>query len=185
MLRNEAVFAEAARRLQLRETFYATYPFHPVTALLLWPLFRSKLAQNERSLFAFLTSFEPHGFREFLTQPAEVAEELTLFQPWDLYDYVAHALGIAAFRGEQARRWSLVEHAVSRIGADSPRGATEAVKAVGLLGMYGGAVGVRPSPATLKVLLGSQSDEAVTYLEDRSILLYRRHSDSYALGGSK
>ena len=41
------------------------YPLHPLTALVLGPLFR-QLAQNERSLFAFLASTEPFGFQEFL-----------------------------------------------------------------------------------------------------------------------
>jgi hypothetical protein len=164
--------------------FVGTYPFHPVTALLLWPIFRSKLAQNERSLFAFLTSYEPSGFREFLGQPIEASDgstELTVFLPWDLYDYVSLSLGIAAFRGDQARRWSLIEHALTRLPADSPAWTVEAVKAVGLIGMYGAAVGVRASPATLRILLGADADDTVRYLQERSILVYRRHTDAFAL----
>jgi hypothetical protein len=45
----------------------ACAPLHPTTALILGPLFR-RLAQNERSLFAFLTSGEAFGFGEFLNQ---------------------------------------------------------------------------------------------------------------------
>lgn len=179
-LGHETVFGEAARRLNLREVFYACYPFHPVAALLLWPLFRSKLAQNERSLFAFLTSFEPLGFREFLQEEVST-DAVRLFDVARLYDYVSSALGIAAFRGEQARRWSLVEHALGRVGTDAPEGAADLVKIVGLLGMYGNAVGIRASTDTLQLLGGAQTEIALAYLENRSVLLYRRHADAYGL----
>jgi hypothetical protein len=49
---------------ELQECLAACYPLHPLTALVLGPLFR-QLAQNERSLFAFLASSEPFGFQEF------------------------------------------------------------------------------------------------------------------------
>jgi hypothetical protein len=181
VLGTESVFAETAKRLDLRELFYACYPFHPVAALLLWPLFRSKLAQNERSLFAFLTSFEPAGFREFLRNTSVGKAPDDLFGAAALYDYVSTALGIAAFRGDQARKWSLIEHALSRIPPDSPAGAADVVKSVGLITMYGGSVGLRPSLSLLRLIAGDEADAVVAYLEDRSILLYRRHSDSYGL----
>src|SRR5262249_29641513 len=49
------------------DLFARCAPLHPTVALLLGPLFR-RLAQNERSLFAFLASGEPFGFREFLRE---------------------------------------------------------------------------------------------------------------------
>lgn len=181
MIQTGGVFEEAARRLDLRELFYACYPFHPITALLLWPVFRSKLAQNERSLFAFLTSSEPFGFREFLRRTPLTDAPRALYRPFDLYDYITHALGMAAFRGEQARRWALVEHALARLPADAPPVAAEMVKTVGLLGMYGSTVGLHASPATLRFLGGSNAEEAINYLQDQSILVFRRHTGAYAL----
>lgn len=44
-----------------REQLRAALPLHPAVSLLVGSLFR-RLAQNERSLFAFLASGEPHGF---------------------------------------------------------------------------------------------------------------------------
>jgi ABC-type dipeptide/oligopeptide/nickel transport system ATPase component len=58
---------EAHRRFVLADLMAECAPLHPITALLLWPVFRSKLAQNERSLFAFLIGKEPCGFQEFLS----------------------------------------------------------------------------------------------------------------------
>jgi hypothetical protein len=175
------VFEESAQRMDLRTLLHACYPFHPVAALLLAPLFRSKLAQNERSLFAFLTSYEPFGFREFLQGDVRNGKGLASFDPPRLYDYVSNALGISAFRGEHARRWSLIEYALTRLPTDAPPKSAELIKAVGLVGMYGSTVGLRPSPDLLRLIAGPDANAALSYLEDRSVLLYRRHSDAYAL----
>ena len=51
---------------ELKRSLDACWPLHPITAALLGPLFRGRLAQNERSLFAFLSSGEPFSFRDFL-----------------------------------------------------------------------------------------------------------------------
>src|SRR5262249_38080293 len=63
---SSGTFREARLRAPLETLLPGCVPIEPIAALLLWPLFRSKMAQNERSLFAFLTSQEPNGFQEFL-----------------------------------------------------------------------------------------------------------------------
>jgi hypothetical protein len=73
-------------RKALQELLNATAPLHPVTTLVLGPLFRSELAQNERSLFAFLTGGEPHSFQEFLNSATPA--EGTFYTIDRLYDYV-------------------------------------------------------------------------------------------------
>src|SRR5439155_26761279 len=77
------------------------WPLHPITAVLLGPLFRGRLAQNERSLFAFLSSGEPLGFFDFLK--TETAE--SLYTPDRLYDYVVATLGNAIF-GRDGKLWA-------------------------------------------------------------------------------
>ena len=70
------------------------YPLHPLTAMMLGPLFR-QLAQNERSLFAFLASSEPFGFQEFLR---EQHGESGPYRLDHLYDYVMTSLGTVPLR---------------------------------------------------------------------------------------
>lgn len=60
------------------------YPLHP-TALVALPYLFRRLAQNERSLFAYLTSHEPFGFQEFLRRPGLGATVRLA----DLFDYLA------------------------------------------------------------------------------------------------
>ena len=41
------------------------WPLHPITACLLGPISRRRFGQNQRSIFGFLNSAEPHGFGDF------------------------------------------------------------------------------------------------------------------------
>jgi len=175
--------SQARRRLPLEELLPACLPLHPVAALLLWSVFRSKVAQNERSLFAFLTSEEPYGFQEFLKKTDSTGTGTPLFRVADLYDYVASALGLAAFTGEHARKWALVDHALTRIPQEAPQVARKAVKTIGLLSVYGPLVGLQASIEAVKGAVGQvdEVEEAIRLLEDRSVIVYRRHLGGYAL----
>ena len=173
---------EARRRLPLEELLPGCLPLDPVVALLMWPLFRSKLAQNERSLFAFLTSEEPFGFREFLNRAAFEDDHTPVYRVDHLYDYVTTALGSGAYRGSAARRWTEVEQALDRIGADAPASAHGVVKAIGLTSTYGAPVGLKASKETISLALGEDGvEEALSYLEQASIVVYRRYEGSYGL----
>jgi len=94
--------AEARKRAQLAAAVQGCAPIDPLAALLLWPLFRSKLAQNERSLFAFLGSAEPSGFRDFLGHAAVSDTETPFYRIADLYDYVMQSIGRTALTGDRS-----------------------------------------------------------------------------------
>ena len=176
---------EAFRRAELRDRLCACLPLHPVTALVLWPLFRSKVAQNERSLFAFLTGHEPHGFQEFLAQRTASARSAPLYGLPALYDYVSTALGMAALTGRDSRQWSLIGHALDRVPAAAPPLARDLVKSIGLLSLYGDSVGLRPGRDLLRVVFdgtdAGEVDRALALLESRSITVFRRHSGAFGL----
>ena len=176
---------EAFQRAGLRERLRACLPLHPVTALVLWPLFRSKVAQNERSLFAFLTSHEPYGFQEFLSQRTASARSAPLYGLPALYDYVSTALGMAALTGRDSRQWSLIGHALDRVPAAAPPLVRDLVKGIGLLSLYGDAMGLRPGRDLLRAVFdrtdAGEVDEALALLESKSITVFRRHSKAFGL----
>jgi hypothetical protein len=178
-----AALAEAHRRLPLRSLLSECFPLEPVTALLLSPLFRSKLAQNERSLFSFLTGEEPYGFQHFLRGADWDNGTAPMYQLPQLYDYVNAALGVSAHRGNLARRWVEIDDALSRVKGDAPARTHDVVKAIGLLWMYGSAVGLRASTEVLQLGLGEphRVAEALDYLQRQSIIVYRKFEDSFAL----
>lgn len=174
-------FDEARRRLPLQTLLPKCLPLHPAVSLLLWPVFRGKLAQNERSLFAFLGAREPLGFQDFLSEPVDGA--LPLYGLDRLYDYVVHTLRDAAFRGDRARRWAEVDNALNRIPGDAPAQCHSAIKTIGLITLYGQAVGLRATADTIVSCLGSPSETraSLDYLKGKSILVFRKHDQTYAL----
>ena len=161
---------------RLERSFDACWPLHPVAAALLGPLFRGRLAQNERSLFAFLSSGEPFGFRDFLhTHGAD-----DLYTVDRLYDYALGILGDRLF-SRAGRDWADVDGALRRCAAAGAEIDERTVKTVGLLGMLGDQVGLRASTDVVAACIGDDAGDALDRLKARSILVYRQFRDAYRI----
>jgi hypothetical protein len=154
------------------------WPLHPVTALLLGPLFRGKFAQNERSLFAFLSSGEPLGFYEFMKS----ATARALYTPDRLYDYVMAALGSAVF-GREGRLWAEIDTALRRLPPDAEAVDARVLKTAGLLAMLGDQIGLRAASAVLESSLPDEPDVrgSIERLQASSLLIYRKFRDAYQI----
>ena len=166
---------------ELQECLAACYPLHPLTAAVLGPLFR-QLAQNERSLFAFLASSEPSGFRDFLHQTTLKGGAYRLDC---LYDYVMASLGPGLFAQHRGKLWSEVQTALDRLH-DASDLEVRLAKTIGLLQALGPAAGFPASMTVLQAAMrGTASDihveEAIQELARRSVVVFRRHTGSYAL----
>lgn len=92
----------------------ATWPLNPVTSLLLGPVSRQRFAQNERSVFGFLSSAEPHGFQDFLETTSGFN---ATYGPDSLWDYLASNFGMALSNGNDGSRFSLAFEAIERAAA--------------------------------------------------------------------
>jgi hypothetical protein len=165
-------------------TLRALAPLHPTVALLLPTLCRGPFAQNERSLFGFLTSGAEGGFRRFLdTSP--LADGAAPTYTLDLlHEYLGATLGPAQYTHDAGRRWAAIDEAVARLPHDEPALSAKVLKSIGLLGLLGSRA-VRASRAVLRFALASHDPAAVEAALDRLVgtshLVYRRHSDAYAL----
>jgi hypothetical protein len=173
---------EATKRLHLEDQLRSCVPLDPFTVLILLPLFRSKLAQNERSLFAFLTSREAYSFQDFLQQ-TPVGSRTPLYRLDQLYDYVLATLGSSVFLGDRSHRWASIEAALQRVKTEWPPLAGSVIKVIGLLGLYGPQVGLKPSPEILDLIFHNEPKlgDAISWLKKASIIILRRHEDAYGL----
>ena len=97
----------------LADALAGTWPLNPVTALLLGPVSRQRFAQNERSVFGFLSSAEPAGFQEHLN----TASGHATYDPDRLWDYLASNFGMALASGADGSRFSLAYEAIERAAA--------------------------------------------------------------------
>ena len=88
----------------------ACWPLHPVTSCLLGPVSRRRFGQNQRSIFGFLNSSEPHGFQDFLKH----AEDHDLYGPDRLWDYLHVNLEPSILASPDGHRWALAVEALER-----------------------------------------------------------------------
>jgi hypothetical protein len=161
-------------------------PLHPITALVLGPLFRSQVAQNERSLFAFLSSAEPGALQAFLDCPVRTMGRVQTYRLDDLFTYLKQVLGERLHR--QGRIWTQIDFALSRLSKDAGDLEASIVRTVGLLGLVGEASGIPASERVIQLAVGDGSaaekgrvSRALEKLQSDSILVYRRFRDSYQI----
>jgi len=171
-------------RKALLDCSAASYPLHPSTALTIGSLFRH-LAQNERSLFAFLASSEPHGFQEFLRTQKVGGDGIPTYRLDHLYDYVMTTLGSTLFVHHRGKVWAEVENALERL-CDGNELDLRLAKTIGLLQAVGTSGALTPSRKVLHFALGDlatpeEIDASLDRLTRQSVAIFRRHLDSFAL----
>ena len=167
------------------DVFAACYPLHPITLLAL-PALCQRFAQNERTLFGYLGSREPHGFRDVVLGLAGIGEWVS---PADIYDYFVHNQPAVLADPLTHRRWAEVVTAID--GAENADGLQEAnatsnppavlAKAIGVLNLISRSDGLKASDGVLGLLYKNKRTfaDTVKRLLDASIVQYRRFSDEY------
>ena len=158
------------------------WPLHPVTACLLGPLSRRRFGQNQRSLFAFLNSAEPGGFRDFLSR----ADEKELYGPDRLWDYLRLNLEPSILVSPDGHRWALAVDAIGRCAAMGGEELYERLlKVIALADLLKERSDLPPSRALLGLALPGQRaaaiDAALESLRNQSLIVFRRFSAAWAV----
>lgn len=165
----------------LAEALTATWPLNPVTALLLGPVSRQRFAQNERSVFGFLSSAEPAGFQDFIA----AAEENQTYGPARLWDYLAANFGMALAAGSDGSRFSLAFEAIERAGAKGGPLHVELTKAAAIIEFFRNGSGLALANDILaEAVPDADPDErraAIVDLLDWAILIRQPRLGGYAL----
>lgn len=134
-------------------------PLHPIAALVL-PSLCTKYAQNDRSLFTFLTSNEPHSFTRFLEEQSVLGDEIPLLTLPDVYDYFIDVAGSGFALRPQFQRWAEVHGLISdAVGLEPDELA--ALKTVGVLNLVTSTGPLRASRAMVLAALTQRPDDPV------------------------
>lgn len=166
----------------------ATYPLHPLAALVL-PELCIRYAQNDRSLFTFLTSAEPHAFQSFLGKAKLKGNHLPSLKLHHLYDYFVEAVGAGMGSRPGLQRWLEIQTLV----ADAEHRGEDTIallKTIGLLNLVTSTGLLRATRPLVKLAMVDRPDaEALApwdSLIDRlchhqGIVAYRRVVDELRL----
>lgn len=185
-----ALTPRGANDQEAKVTLEHCAPLHPSTSLVIGPLFRSRLAQNERSLFAFLSSGEPYGFQEFLKDPVNSWTDNGLrpfYRIDQLYDYVIATQGGSLGSLINGKKWIEIEDALHRLPQNADKVDEKVIKTIGMLTLLGDKQHIKASRKMIEYAVadGFISREAVQTsmkeLEGAGLLIYRKHQGAYAL----
>ncbi|MEN9251558.1 MAG: hypothetical protein Q6L58_03875 [Thermostichales cyanobacterium BF3_bins_165] len=161
------------------EALGRVYPLHPLTALVL-PQLCLRYAQNDRSLFTFLTSEEPFSFQEFLKNtPANPNSNPTLQLP-QVYDYFVESLG----GGSKSQRWLEVQQLVEDARHLDPDW-VKVLKTIGILNLVTTTGSLRATQLLVALALCDQPDPQkqqywqgiIQRLLDKGLVTHRRRVD--------
>lgn len=158
------------------------WPLHPITALMLGPLSRKRYGQNERSVFSFLASAEPLGFAQ-ITQ-ALPANANSLYWPHHFWDYLKANFEPTILVSLDSHRWALTLEALQRTEATYSELHTQIVKTIGLIELFRSGLNLFARKALLHASLPAtvkQVDVALEELAQASILIFRKHTESWAI----
>jgi len=159
------------------------WPLHPATALLLGPVSRRRFGQNERSTFAFLNSSEPGAFQEFI-QTTEVSAS-RLYEPADLWNYLRFNLEPAILASPDSHRWSQAMEAIERAETRGTSLHVRLAQTIAMIDLFRGGSGLAPETSVLEACLGNVTKKelasALRDLSNWSVVVYRKHTQSYAL----
>ena len=163
---------------EAEQIFARCYPLHPISLIVL-PILCQKVAQNERTLFSYLGSHEPHGFLEKL-QGMKAGEKLPWVRPADVYEYFIQNQPGLTVDHTTHRRWAEVVTALERLG-DATEDEAELVKTIGLLNIVGAQNGLKASEGVLTACFGSQERLAIAMDATlrKSVITFRKFSGEY------
>ncbi|MBU2008219.1 hypothetical protein KJ743_03895 [Patescibacteria group bacterium] len=173
------------RKSEFEDICHRVYPLHPVTLVALPFLFR-RFAQNERSLFSFLSSLEPGGFQYFLKTHTTAHDQDNYLRLNHLFDYFTINFGGGLLRQPHARRWLEAADVLDSTESLTPVQAN-LVKTVGVLGALGEFSHLSAQKVTIALCLAdtdkmsTELDEGITHLTDRSILTFRKYNETYRI----
>ena len=108
-----------------------TFPLHPLATFALAQV-SSKVAQNERTMFTFLTTEDRYALSDLLKQKREKGEQRLVITLSDLWDYFAEAIRNDIGRAGVRKIWNGVANALDKVAPDDTFAQT-VVKSLGIL----------------------------------------------------
>lgn len=170
-----------------QDTVKSLYPFHPLSVYLVGEMTR-RFAQNDRTLFTFLSSGEPHAFTNCLRNlDASQDSRLPTLGLDMLYDYFAQTGALHHADRSENQRWIEIQSMIASHG-ELDREKTRVLKTVGVLNLLSTLPGIAASGEMIHAALAtsfynSENDtkKILRELTDKGILLYRHYANEYRL----
>lgn len=159
-----------------------TYPIHPIAGLVL-PMLCVRYAQNDRSLFTFLTSDEPYGLTAFLAATELEGERLPTLKLHQIYDYFVESVTGLTSRFN-LQRWVEIQGLIEDARDRAPE-TLQVLKTIGILNLVTSTGLLRATPELVALALCDRPDaeeqhywrEIINSLLKKGLITYQRQLD--------
>lgn len=157
---------------------YGCYPLHPVTAFIL-PRLSEKIAQNERTLFTYLTSNQKNTLREFIKNNDD---DFPIVTPDYLYDYFEQELRKELNTSEIHKIYSLSARILLKVEKDSL--SAKIIKTIAIIYFIQQFERVAPTTDTLCDIFSIKFDskvimDTIDFLINETYIVYRKDSNNF------
>ena len=164
---------------ELEIALYGCYPLHPVSTFIL-PRLSERVAQNERTLFTFLSSDGTATLPAFLNRTADT--EMALISPDLIYDYFEPLFKKEVYSGEIHDNYILAATILSKLPQDSLE--AKIIKTLSLIYALGQFERLKPTKDEIVGIYSSeytvpQITEAIDNLIDREYVIYLKRSNDF------
>lgn len=172
------LFGANAGKGALVELAPSLYPLHPTVLPVLAKFFR-RFGQNERSLFSFLLSSEPHALQDFAQNEATLS---FIYRLPEFYDFIAQNFGNRLSAQSFRSHWNHID-AVIRSFPTERESELRILKTIGVLNTIDSTADLLPSDELLALALGNPErlKQDVARLKKENLLFFRGARRGYAL----
>ncbi|HEY9608987.1 hypothetical protein [Allocoleopsis sp.] len=133
------------------------YPLHPIAAMVL-PMLCIRYAQNDRSLFTFLTSDEPLSFKNLLKEETVEENALPTLKLHRIYDYFIESVGMGLASRPNLQRWLEVQSLIAdarHLDSDS----LQVLKTIGTLNLVTATGALRATRSLVTLAMCEQASD--------------------------
>ena len=159
------------------------YPLHPATVAALAATAR-RFGQNERSVFSFLQSLEPHGFRRFAESAPYSAD--SWYRLPRVMDHLRAQGDLRMRPADRERRWARALDALAQADDMSDR-EHDLLKSVAMLAVLEPVAGLKADRDCLAWCVGctaAEADAGLARLVSRNLVYRRPHREDWNLWSS-
>jgi hypothetical protein len=177
-----------SRRPAVGEDFHlrlnACWPLHPAMAALLGPISKRQFGQNERSVFGFLASIEPHGFRDYLQTTRASHDDW--YRPDHYWDYLRANLEPAILASPDGHRWAQAAEAVERAEAKATDKLDVAlIKNIAIIDLFRNGSGLAADVEALSAIFyktpKKQVEASLDRLAHMRVALFKKHIGAWSV----
>lgn len=159
------------------------YPLHPISLLIL-PVLSQKVAQNERTLYTFLTRNEERSLKKFLATDFST-DDVCFLRPSYLYSYFSPLIAKDIGVGGSYKIHLIVEEALAKVQKLDEL-SKEIISLIGMSAVLKTINAFSASQEYIQLALGSLYDEneikkSLKDLENKKILFFNRILSQYEL----